>query len=92
MAQALALSGRRQEALAELKRLHELAATRHVQALDFATVYASLGEKEKAFEWLEHGYRERLFTILLLDADPGYAPLRGDPRFLTLRRRVGLPG
>jgi hypothetical protein len=61
-------------------------------ALFPAWAVAALGDLDEAFEWLEYGYRERLFTILLLDADPGYAPLRSDPRFLTLRRRIGLPG
>jgi serine/threonine-protein kinase len=92
----LALAGRKAEARAALESLGcgPRAGRMPVgyAALFPAWAVAALGDLDEAFEWLEYGYRERLFTILLLDADPGYAPLRSDPRFLTLRRRLGLPG
>jgi DNA-binding winged helix-turn-helix (wHTH) protein/TolB-like protein len=89
VAQALALSGRRQEALEELERVRELSATRHVQALDFATVYASLGEKEKAFEWLERAYEDRSTNLGFLAQDPSFDALHDDPRFTALVTRIG---
>lgn len=90
VAQALALSGRRQEALEELERLRELSATRHVQALDFATVYASLGEKEKAFEWLERAYQDRSTNLGFLAQDPTFDALHADARFNALVARIGV--
>lgn len=90
VAQTLALSGRRQEALAELERVRELAATRHVQALDFATVYASLGEKEKAFEWLTRAYEDRSTNLGFLAQDPTFDALHDDPRFNALVERIGV--
>jgi tetratricopeptide (TPR) repeat protein len=90
VAQALALSGRRKEALEELQRLRELSATRHVQALDFATVYASLGEKEKAFEWLERAYEDRSTNLGFLAQDPTFDSLHNEPRFTALVERIGV--
>jgi len=90
VAQALALSGRRQEALEELERLRKLSATRHVQALDFATVYASLGENEKAFEWLGRAYEDRSTNLGFLAQDPTFDALHEDPRFTALVERIGV--
>jgi serine/threonine-protein kinase len=56
-----------------------------------AVLYGQLGEKDKAFEWLERAYAERSDGLSLLKVDPWYDPLRSDPRFTDLLRRVGLP-
>jgi TolB-like protein/Tfp pilus assembly protein PilF len=87
--QALALSGRREEALAELQRLLKLSRERHVQALDIATVYVSLGEKETAMQWLERAYEDRSTNLGFLSQDPTFDALRTDPRFVALLARVG---
>jgi TolB-like protein/Flp pilus assembly protein TadD len=57
-----------------------------------ALTYARLGDKEKAFRWLERAYRERTRDLIYLKVDPGYDALRSDPRFQDLVRRVGFPG
>ncbi len=56
-----------------------------------AGLYGQLGEKDKAFEWLERAYAERSDGLSLLKVDPWFDPLRSDPRFTDLMRRVGLP-
>lgn len=56
-----------------------------------AVLYGQLGEKDKAFEWLEKAYNQRADGLALLKVDPWYDPLRSDPRFTDLMRRVGLP-
>ena len=57
-----------------------------------ATVYALAGDKDKAFEWLDKAYAERDGEdITLLKCDPSFKNLRGDPRFVALLRRLGLP-
>ena len=56
-----------------------------------AILYGQLGEKDKAFEWLEKAYDQRADGLAFLKVDPWYDPLRSDPRFTDLMRRVGLP-
>jgi len=51
-------------------------------------VYAALGDRDQAMAWLERGYAERVNPSVLLR--PGFDPLRADPRFQDLVRRVGL--
>ena len=55
-----------------------------------ARVYTGLGEKDKAFEWLEKGYEDRSVSFLVLKVNPVYDPLRSDPRFTGLLRRMNL--
>jgi hypothetical protein len=57
----------------------------------FATVYAALGDKEGAFEWLDKAYNERPGDLTNIKVDPRLAPLRSDPRYQELLLRVGLP-
>lgn len=56
-----------------------------------AVAYAHLGENDRAFELLEQRYRDRGFEMLTLKTNPSLDPLRSDPRFQDLVRRVGLP-
>jgi hypothetical protein len=56
-----------------------------------AGVYTRLGDTNNAFKWLEKGYVERDGFLVALNADPDWKPLRSDPRFADLLRRVGLP-
>ncbi len=53
---------------------------------------SGLGEKEKAFEWLEKAYEDRSIgsTFARIKVDPIYDPLRSDPRFADLLRRMNL--
>jgi TolB-like protein/Tfp pilus assembly protein PilF/predicted Ser/Thr protein kinase len=86
---AYALSGRRAEAQKVLDQLNELSKQKYVPALNKVLIYTGLGEKDKAFEWLEKAYEDR-------DLGPGikvspvYDPLRSDPRFTDLLRRMNL--
>jgi TolB-like protein/Tfp pilus assembly protein PilF len=56
-----------------------------------ARVHAQLGETETAFEWLEKAYVERASSLILLNVDPAWDPLRDDPRFEDLVRRMNFP-
>ena len=70
--------------------LDELRSRADVPAYNFATIYAQLGDKEQAFEWLQKAYEERSFFITLLAVDPELDSLRSDPRFTELVKKVGL--
>jgi hypothetical protein len=57
-------------------------------ASEIAVIYAALGDSDQAMTWLEKSYEERFNPSVLLR--PGFDPLRSDPRFQALVRRIGL--
>ena len=69
----------------------ELSKQVYVPASSFAWVYMGLGEKDKAFESLQKSYDERSIGMRAIKVDPMYDPLRSDPRFTDLLRRMNLP-
>jgi len=91
LAEATALSGDRNQAKKLRDELTEVAKRRYVCSYEIATVHASLGEKEAAFQWFEKAYEDRSDCIIWLKADPRLDSLRSDPRFTKMLRRVGLP-
>jgi len=60
-------------------------------AVSIAADYALLGEKNKAFEWLEKALRQRGKYLMYLKVDDRLEGLRSDPRFLDIQRRMGIP-
>ncbi len=50
-----------------------------------------IGETEDAMTWLERAYEERDPVLLVAKTDPRMDPLRSDPRFQDLLRRIGFP-
>jgi tetratricopeptide (TPR) repeat protein len=62
-----------------------------LHAIIFASVYIALGDKDEALNWLEKAYENRDWSLLQLKVTPHWDPLRSDPRFQNLVRRVGLP-
>jgi DNA-binding winged helix-turn-helix (wHTH) protein/TolB-like protein/Flp pilus assembly protein TadD len=91
LALAYARSGRRKEALVILDYLKERSKSKYVPPSVIAFVYAGLGEKDEAFEWLERSYAGRDFLMGFINVEPYFDGLRDDPRFNDLRQRVGLP-
>jgi adenylate cyclase len=83
-----ARAGREDEARAILEELNEREG--YVPATGPALIYVGLGDHDKAFEWLERAYEERSVTLVFVDS-PIWDPLRSDPRFQDLLRRIGLP-
>ena len=85
-----AAAGRRDEALAVLAELQEMEKQRYVAPFFVAIIYAGLGDRARAFEWLERAYECRSWGLLWLKVDPSLDSLRSDERFTSLLRRVGL--
>ncbi len=91
LAHAYATAGRKAEAQKVLNELRALSKKRYVPALYVAAVYGGLGDKDKAFQWLEKAFEERADHLIYLQREPMADPVRSDPRFQDLVRRIGLP-
>jgi eukaryotic-like serine/threonine-protein kinase len=65
--------------------------TGYSSAYEIGAMYAELGEKDEAFRWFDTAYRERDRLLPNLKTDYGLDPVRSDPRFAELVRKVGLP-
>jgi len=63
----------------------------YVSPYELATLYASLGDKDQAFRWLDAAYGDRNLGLMRLNSDFLLDPIRSDPRFSELVRKVGLP-
>lgn len=85
-----AKAGKKEEAARLLDEMKRLSKKQYVPITFFAFVYAALGEKDQAFEYLESAYHEHDINLLQLKG-LRLEPLHGDPRFADLLRRVGLP-
>jgi len=68
----------------------ERAKAEYVQSWQFANIYAALGEKDQMFEWLEKAYEGQEGGLAFLKVNIRFDPLRDDPRFQDLRRRINL--
>jgi tetratricopeptide (TPR) repeat protein len=91
LAHAYAVFGRKQEARQLLAQLMEMSKKRFVPSWAFALINVGLGDKDRAFEWLDKAYDERPSDIMGIKVDPRMQPLRSDPRYRELLLRMGLP-
>jgi eukaryotic-like serine/threonine-protein kinase len=91
LGQAYALAGKRREALQVLAKLKEWSKVRYVPAYRIAATYVGLRDHNQGLLWLNKAYRDRTLFMTFLKADSWLDPLRSDPRFQELMRRVGLP-
>jgi TolB-like protein/Tfp pilus assembly protein PilF len=87
---ALAIAGDKAGAQQMLAKLEQASRTRYVPALYFAAVYTGLGDKDHTFQWLEKAFKEQDDRLVYLGVDPMADPLRSDPRFQQLMKRLGL--
>lgn len=87
---ALAALDRREEGEEILSRLEEEARKHYVREEILAMGYAAMGNLDRAFACLERAFQARSGGLIYLHLDPGYGPLREDPRFGVLAQRIGL--
>ena len=87
----LAAAGHTAEARQVLADLQRLRNETYVSAVAIALIYAGLGEKEEALNWLDIGYQERSFQMQFVKVEPSLASLRNEPRFVELLRRMNSP-
>jgi TolB-like protein/DNA-binding winged helix-turn-helix (wHTH) protein/Tfp pilus assembly protein PilF len=82
--------GQTDKARAELRKLEAVNRTQSLDPVPMALAYVGIGDKEAALRSLEKAYAERSNLLTALKVEPVYDPLRDDPRFQELLRRVGL--
>jgi TolB-like protein/Flp pilus assembly protein TadD len=92
MGNAYARAGQIEKANQMIAKLRVYVAKDGIGTYEIALVYAGLGRKDEAFAWLEKAYQVHDKGLTFLKMDPCVDPLRSDPRFHDLLRRVGLGG
>ena len=85
-----ARAGNREEARGALRELETKRAKQYVPSMYFAGVYLGLGDKAQALKYLNQAYEERSDELIFLGIDPILDPLRSDPGFKDLLRRIGI--
>jgi len=88
LANAYALSGRREEALKIARDLESRRSQNSATDASIALVYVGLGDNDRAMIWLNKAYEARFNPSILMR--PAFNPLRSDPRFQDLLDRLGL--
>ena len=88
LGRALALSGKKQEAMKILHQLKAISNTGYASSISFAVIYSGLDEKEQALESLEESYRERCNNLVFINVQPVFDCLRSSPRFTDLIKKM----
>ena len=88
LADVYGLAGRKGEALKLISELKERAGRHYVSSFLFAEAYGDLGEKGQALSWLERAYEDRDQWMVFIASYPGLDPLRSEPRFQAMLRRM----
>ena len=83
--------GKRANAIDRIKELEEKYTRKEAIGQYIAAVYVGLGDKDKAFEWLEKDFQARNGKLAEIRWQIQFEPLRNDPRYKALLRRIGLP-
>jgi TolB-like protein/DNA-binding winged helix-turn-helix (wHTH) protein/Flp pilus assembly protein TadD len=91
MAHLYAVQGRRADALKLLEELRAGHKPGDMLSYDIALVYVGLGDRDRAFQWLQNSYAEHAADLVEINDDPEMEPLRSDPRFQNLLRSVNYP-
>jgi serine/threonine-protein kinase len=90
LGRTFALSGRKKQAVEVLRKLENYAKERYVSPLEFAWIQFALGETDLGFRWMQKALEDRSFDLISIKVDPRFDPLKGDPRFETIARHMGV--
>jgi len=88
LATAHAMAGNRTEALRLIEELKQRRQKDYVPAAAFINSYLALGDYDQAFFWCEEAYKEQAGILQWIKVLPSFDPVRSDPRFIDLQRRV----
>jgi tetratricopeptide (TPR) repeat protein len=87
---ANAVAGNRDEAQKALAELTARSKKRYLSPIYLAAIYTGLGDRDNAMQWLEKAFNERTEYLIFFNVEPMADPLRSDPRFQNLLKRIGL--
>ena len=90
LGRAYAATGKRELATAEIRRLEERGAQGIGVSCDLALIHAALGERDRALDAVERGLRDGSQMISFMNVEPGFDPIRNEPRFRAVSRAIGL--
>jgi hypothetical protein len=90
LAMAYALAGRTAEARRLIAEVDDARDKELIGFDEFANVYASLGETDKMFQYLNKASLQKDATLPVVLVDPLYKRYRSDPRFIALKTKVGI--
>jgi TolB-like protein/DNA-binding winged helix-turn-helix (wHTH) protein/Tfp pilus assembly protein PilF len=88
LAYAYAVSGKRDEALKILNEQKQQAKQRYISPFNFAIIYTGLGDRDRAFEYLNRAHDERVYVMNQFPGRPMFDSLRSDPRYKDLLQRM----
>ena len=91
MGEAFAMAGRQAEARAILTELIRNSNGKGAPPYGIALIYAALGDRSHALDWIEADLKLHDDTLVFLNVEPRFVELRSDPRFINVRRAVGIP-
>ena len=89
LAYIYAVAEKRDEALKLLNKIFEISKREFIEPVFIAVIYSGLGDKEQAINWLNKAYEARSSYMSLLKSEPAFDPLRSDPRYVALCRKMG---
>jgi TolB-like protein/Flp pilus assembly protein TadD len=87
---AYGIAGRKKEAQQILVLLKEMSRDRYISGFLFAKIYAGLGDKNRAFDYLEKAYQQHAMSLAVIFTDETVENLRSDPRFIELLKKMNL--
>ncbi len=88
LVRAYARGGRREDALRLLAAMKKRREAGYFPAGAFVNAYLGLGDKEQAFVWLQQAFKEKSNILQFVKTHPFFDPIRSDPRFVELERRI----
>ena len=91
LAHAYAVSGNQVEAKKLVAELEERSKQQYVSSYQLATVYAGLGDKQHAIDLIERAYTQESVDLVQVKIDPKLDPIRSDPQFQELLKKIAFP-
>lgn len=87
----MAKAGRRAAAATEIRRLQNDTGNRYAVALPIAQIYSALGDRDRAFQWLDRAFTDRNWPLYFCRVDPLLQSLHSDPRWDAFVQRMNFP-